>query len=66
MSCLTQAPDGAEIPPTLIAAPAPITDQRYSTLLATVFAYAMLGHGEKRLAWMTEAKRLTTGASHEI
>jgi hypothetical protein len=60
VSRLIQAPEHTEIPHAVLAAPAPIKDSQYATLIATAFAYATLSRGEQPTVWMTEAKPLTT------
>jgi hypothetical protein len=60
VSRLIQAPEHTEIPRAVLAAPAPIKDSRYATLIATAFAYAILSRGETPMPWMTEAKPLAT------
>lgn len=60
VSRLIQAPEGSEIPRDILAAPQPIKDSRYATLIATAFAYAMLGRGEQPMEWMTAVKPLAT------
>jgi hypothetical protein len=58
VSRLIQAPAGAEIPTDILAAPQPIDDVGYATLIATVFAYAMLARGGEPMLWMTEVEPL--------
>lgn len=60
VSRLIQAPEGSEIPRDILAASQPIKDSRYATLIATAFAYAMLGRGEQLMEWMTAVKPLAT------
>ena len=58
VSRLIQAPVGAEIPNDILAAPQPIDDVRYATLIATAFAYAMQTRGDEPMLWMTEVEPL--------
>ena len=60
VSRLIRAPADTEIPAAVLAPPAPISDSRYATLIATAFAYAMLTRGEVPLAWMTSVEPLPT------
>lgn len=60
VSRLIQAPKDAAIPDAVLEAPAPIDDVRYTTLIATAFAYAMLSRGATPRPWMTDVKPLAT------
>ena len=73
ISRIMQAPGSTQIPLSVLAAPAPNTDERYSTLIATAFAYAMLSRGETPRSWMTDVQPLESewlwggdGASEEF
>jgi len=59
VSRLIDAPTYQVIPDHILAAPAPIADQRYQTLLATAFAFAMQSRGMTPKVWMLSPKPLT-------